>query len=121
MNTNEYVITDTQKQALQAYITNNDRTGFYVALHNMAGSQSALDMAEISSSSGLRGGGAWAAPEIMETDPPLPIFLAQANGRFRRGKSQTCAPAIGLLEPEDLRILISPWAPASDESGCQDF
>jgi trimeric autotransporter adhesin len=59
MNTQPYYITDAQHAILQSYLTNNDRTGFYIALHEMTGSESALYMAEISSSSDLLGGVAW--------------------------------------------------------------
>ena len=60
MNNQSHTISSEQRNTLNNYINNDDRTGFYVALHSMTGSQAALDMAEISSSSGLRGGGAWA-------------------------------------------------------------
>ena len=59
LNTTGFTITALQYQRLQQYIVNNDRIGFYVALAQMTGSQAAMDMAEISSSSGIRGGAAW--------------------------------------------------------------
>jgi len=43
-----------------------DRVGFYVMLHLMTGSQAALDMAEMSSSSDIRGGVAWALNSAYE-------------------------------------------------------
>ncbi|MBA4213906.1 MAG: hypothetical protein C0449_12595, partial [Polaromonas sp.] len=60
MNTHSYTISAEQRNELETLITNGDRVGFYIALHNMTGSEAALDMAEIASSSGLRGGTAWA-------------------------------------------------------------
>lgn len=63
MNTESYLITDAQRQTLQSFLDTDNRVGFYVALHGMTGSQSALDMAEISSSSSLRGGIAWSVNE----------------------------------------------------------
>jgi hypothetical protein len=87
MNTQPYYITAEQYQTLQSYIDSSDRTGFYVALHNMTGSQAALDMAEISSSSDLLGGTAWsvnqayqgAVPGYPSTVESFSIAVAHGN------------------------------------------
>jgi hypothetical protein len=55
MNTKNAYITEAQYNELGSYLDNGDRVGFYIALHEMTGSSAALDMAEISSSSSLRG------------------------------------------------------------------
>ena len=65
MNTQPYYITQAQYQTLQGHVDSGNRVGFYIALHQMTGSSAALDMAEISSSTGLRGGTAWAINEAM--------------------------------------------------------
>lgn len=52
-------ITSSQYDQLKAYINNNDRVAFYVALHTMTGNKAALLMAQISSDSGMIGGLAW--------------------------------------------------------------
>lgn len=66
LNTQGGTITAEQYADLKRLIINQDRVGFYVALHLMTGSQAALDMAEISSSSDIRGGVAWAVNEAYE-------------------------------------------------------
>jgi len=53
-------ITQAQYDQLKALLNNNDRVGFYVALHGMTGNKTALLMAQISSNSGIVGGLAWA-------------------------------------------------------------
>lgn len=60
MGTQPYRIDAAQYAELLAYRDADDRTGFYIALNKMTGSVAALDMAEISSSSNIRGGVAWA-------------------------------------------------------------
>ncbi|TGN38026.1 hypothetical protein [Marinobacter confluentis] len=73
LNETRSTITAEQNATLEQLIQNNDRKGFYVALYEMTGSQAALDMAEISSSSGIRGGAAWAINEWMvKTVPGYP-------------------------------------------------
>lgn len=67
LNTNQSYITAAQYQELSnlmPLVTNGDysiqnRVAFYVRLAQMTGSQAALDMAEIASSSGIVGGTAW--------------------------------------------------------------
>ena len=59
MNTNGYTLSSAQFNILRTHMENGNRLAFYLDLYRMTGSQSALDMAEISSSSGLRGGIAW--------------------------------------------------------------
>lgn len=60
MGTQSYSISAAQYAELKTYYDTNDRFGFYIALNKMTGSAAALDMAEISSASGVRGGVAWA-------------------------------------------------------------
>jgi len=59
-------ITVEQYKYLKHLIASDNRTAFYIELHRLTGNKSALDMAEISSSSGLRGGGAWTINQIFE-------------------------------------------------------
>lgn len=100
MNTSPYFITSAQYQTLSTLLINDDRTAFYVELHNMTGSSAALDMAEISSSSNIIGGVAWslnsAYSESVTGYPPGGVpefsraianydfasFVLQADGRW---------------------------------------
>ncbi len=52
-------ITAEEYQNLQQMLAHGNRLGMYLRLHELSGSQAALDMAQICSSSGLRGGVAW--------------------------------------------------------------
>lgn len=70
MNTQPFFITAEQRQTLQNILDAGDRTRFYVELHNMTGSQAALDMAEISSRSDLRGGVAWLVNDAYSATVP---------------------------------------------------
>jgi hypothetical protein len=56
-------IDQTELNRLQQMLRDGNRLGMYLRLHELTGSQAALDMAEISSASGLRGGTAWALNE----------------------------------------------------------
>ena len=52
-------ITAEEYQNLQQMLAHGNRLGMDLRLHELSGSQAALDMAQICSSSGLRGGVAW--------------------------------------------------------------
>lgn len=56
-------ITADEFARLQQMLRDDNRLGMYLRLHTLSGSQAALDMAEISTSSGVRGGTAWALNE----------------------------------------------------------
>lgn len=64
LNTNISYITVAQYQQLQSLMpkddfNNQDRVAFYIKLADFTKSQAALDMAEIASRSGIKGGIAW--------------------------------------------------------------
>ncbi len=58
LSTENTYITQEQYDRLQNLIEADDRVGFYLEVHELTGNSAALDMAEISSSSGIRGGSA---------------------------------------------------------------
>lgn len=66
LSTIDRTIDSKQRDILRQHLDRGDRVGFYVQLHLMTGSQAALDMAEISSSSDIRGGTAWAVNNAYE-------------------------------------------------------
>lgn len=55
---------------LQQMLKDGNRLGMYLRLHELSGSQAALDMAQICSSSGLRGGVAWVINEAYTKTVP---------------------------------------------------
>lgn len=57
-------ITPEEYQNLQQMLKDGNRLGMCLRLHELSGSQAALDMAQICSSSGLRGGVAWAVNDV---------------------------------------------------------
>lgn len=57
LSTDKRKISNIEYLHLKKLLDDEDRVAFYVQLHLMTGSQAALDMAEISSSTGFRGGG----------------------------------------------------------------
>lgn len=68
LNTQPYLITPEQLQMLRDANSSNEmgaRFDFYLLLHEMTGNTACVDMLEISSSSGLRGGIAWNINEAM--------------------------------------------------------
>ena len=65
-------ITQVQYEELHSYITDNDRVAFYVNLYKYTGSESALLMSQISSSSNVVGGIAWSVNnQVKKLQPAL--------------------------------------------------
>lgn len=87
LNETRPIITAEQHAELEKLLLDKqDRKGFYVALYEMTGSLAALDMAEITSSSGILGGTAWAINEWMartmhfESEEGDVVFIDHQHG-----------------------------------------
>lgn len=77
-----YTITAVQRATLQALIDSDNRVAFYLQLNEYTGSKSALLMAQISSSSGVVGGTAWAINGAYALG--LPGYPSGGVGEFSR-------------------------------------
>lgn len=64
-------ISAAEYQNLKQMLKDGNRLGMYLRLHELSGSQAALDMAQICSSSGLRGGVAWVINEAYTKIVPV--------------------------------------------------
>ena len=77
-----YSVTAEQRANLQSLIDSDNRVAFYLKLNEYTGSKSALLMAQISSSSAVVGGTAWAINTAYQL--ALPDYPAGGVGAFSR-------------------------------------
>src|SRR5258706_491423 len=127
MNAQTYTITEAQRQTLSNFLVNNDRVGFYIALNQMTGSNTALDMAEVSSSSGIRGGTAWVINEAYQgVVPGYPASVEEFSQRVAQGvfDSFTQNPDGTLTVPSDVGMYLAArdtWNAVGEENGNPDL
>ena len=78
----DYSITQAQRDTLQGLIDSDNRVAFYLKLNEFTGSKSALLMAQISSSSSVIGGTAWAVNGAYAL--ALPNYPVEGVGAFSK-------------------------------------